>query len=54
MMFDNIGIQFVEALLHGVGCVGIFLFFAIGALIFAFLVDALIMIIKDIVRRLRK
>ena len=54
MMFDHIGITFVEAFLHWIGCVGTFLFFAIGALIIALVIDAFIIIGKDIIRRLRK
>lgn len=47
-------IHFAEAFLHWLGCVGTFLFFAIGALIIALVIDAFIMFGKDIIRRLRK
>lgn len=53
-MIGDMSIHFVEAFLHCLGCVGTFLFFAIGALIIALVVDTLIMIVKDIYRRLRK
>lgn len=54
MTFGTISITFVQAFLHWVGCVGIFLFFAVGALIFALVIDTFIMIVKDIYRRIRK
>ena len=54
MTFGTISITFVQAFLHFIGCVGVFLFFAVGALIIVLILDALVMVVKDIYRRLKK
>ena len=47
-------IHIADAILHALGCAAVFIFFAVVALIFALLVDAAIMVVKDIYRRIKK